>query len=87
MALFYDLRSFEVICKFNNEYLGLHHFIFKKGKEDEEGEADESAGDNVDKEEMFAKYDTDGDGVLSMEEFKKMQEDQEAKKSKHFCCF
>lgn len=26
-------RSFEVICKFNNSYHGVHHFIFKDGKE------------------------------------------------------
>ena len=66
------LRSFEVVCKFNNEFLGLHHFIFKKGKEDEE----EVAGGKVDtkdhREEIFAKYDTDGDGVLSLDEFKNM---------------
>ena len=70
-------RSFEVICKFNNEFLGLHHFIFKKGREDEEQKGEEEAAGTKDvkndpREEIFSKYDTDGDGVLSLDEFKNM---------------
>ena len=60
--------------------MGLHHFIFKKGKEDEDEKEDpkveEAAGDKDDKkdprEEIFSKYDKDGDGVLSLDEFKNM---------------
>ena len=29
-----ETRSFKVICKFNNKYLGKHHFIFKNGVEE-----------------------------------------------------
>ena len=64
-----NLRSFEVICQFNNEYRGEHHFIFKDAKE--EGAAGDGDG-KEDVEEAFSKQDTDGDGVLSFDEFKKM---------------
>ena len=64
-----NFRSFEVICLFNNEYRGEHRFIFKETKEEGAG----SGGDGKnDAEEAFSKYDTDGDGVLSLDEFKKM---------------
>ena len=77
IILLQNFRSFEVICKFNNEFLGLHHFIFKKGKEDEGEKEDpkeeKAAGVKQDpREEIFSKYDTDGDGVLSLDEFKNM---------------
>ena len=57
--------------------MGLHHFIFKKGKEDEGEKEDpkeeKAAGVKQDqREEIFSKYDTDGDGVLSLDEFKNM---------------
>ena len=29
-----ETRSVKVICKFNNEYLDKHHFIFKNGAEE-----------------------------------------------------
>ena len=29
-----ETRSVKVICKFNNKYLGKHHFIFKNGAEE-----------------------------------------------------
>ena len=29
-----ETRSDKVICKFNNEYLDKHHFIFKNGAEE-----------------------------------------------------
>lgn len=67
-----NFRSFEVICRFNNEFRGEHHFIFKDAKEEGAGSGDCEKNQSI--EEAFAKYDADGDGALSFDEFKKMMD-------------
>ena len=43
------------------------------GAKGEEKEEEEGAAEGDDIEEAFVRYDTDGDGVLNLDEFKKMK--------------